>query len=100
MKHLTDDDVRHIATLARLEIQDEDLGTYGKELSAILTYIETLSEVDTSNIEPLISVTNTQNQLRDDVVWAEADIINPDELLATSPLPIIDNQIQTPSAHG
>lgn len=100
MKHLTDDDVRHIAKLARLEINDEDLSSYSKELTAILAYIDTLSEVDTSNVEPLTSVTNTQNQLREDIVRPDEESINPDILLQTSPLPIIDNQIQTPSAHG
>lgn len=91
--------VRHIAKLARLTISDEDIEKYAKELSSILQYIDMLSEVDTKNIEPTAQVTGQTNQLRKDEIY-ESPLATPDALLATSPLPVTEHQIQTPSAHG
>ena len=97
MANLSNDDVRHIAKLARLNIRDEELGKFSKELSAILAYVDLLQEVDTSNVEPTAQVTGLTNSFRDDVV--KENITSPEELLQCSPLPIIESQIQTPSAH-
>ena len=50
MSKLSHDDVRHIAKLARLNLADEDVSRFAKELSEILVYIDKLQEVDTSNV--------------------------------------------------
>lgn len=99
MTQLTPADVRHIATLARLTLSEEEVKKFTTELSGILQYIDQLSEADTDDIEPTAQVTGTNNRFREDTVWQHV-ITSPDELLATSPLPIVDHQIQTPSAHG
>ena len=98
MSKLTTDDVRHIAKLARLQISDDEVEKYSTELSAIMEYINMLSEVDTENVEPLATPVPMVNQFREDTVYPEP--FEGGDLLETSPLPIIDNQIQTPSAHG
>ena len=98
MTQLTKDQVRHIAKLARLRLTDDEVERFSKELTSILGYIETLTEVDTSTVEPTTNVTGLTNRFRDDVI--AKDTPTTDELLATSPLPIIEQQIQTPSAHG
>jgi aspartyl-tRNA(Asn)/glutamyl-tRNA(Gln) amidotransferase subunit C len=95
---LTSAQVRHIARLARLDIFDSEIEKYAKELSAILKYIDQLQEVDTEGIEPTAQVTGQSNIFREDVPGKSS--IDPDALLATSPLPIVEHQIQTPSAHG
>ena len=99
MPSLTPAQVRHIAKLARLNLDDAEVEKYAKELTNILGYIEMLQEVDTKGVEPTAQVTGRANVLRDDVIW-ETPIAEPDALLATSPLPIVEHQIQTPSAHG
>jgi len=98
MTKLTDDQVRHIAKLARLKLTDEEVKQFGPELTAILSYIDTLQQVDTSSVEPLKNVTGITNAFREDVVSSDGP--TPDELLDCSPLPKIEHQIQTPSAHG
>lgn len=98
MTKLTAAQVRHIAKLARLEIGDDEVETYAKELSAILSYIHQLSEVDTSTVQATAQVTGICNGMRRDEI--SQNPIDPQELLATSPLPIVDDQIETPSAHG
>lgn len=98
MTSLSSDDVRHIAKLCRLNIEDNQVETFAKELSSILGFIDTLKEVDTKGIEPTPQPTGITNALREDVICT--DSIDPKELLECSGLPIMGNQIQTPSAHG
>lgn len=98
MSALSHDDILHIAALARLHLTPEEAEKYGPQLSAILGYIDILQEVDTSNVKPTAQVTGQRNSLRNDEI-IESDITG-DALLECSPLPIIDHQIQTDSAHG
>ncbi|OGJ58341.1 hypothetical protein A2881_02580 [Candidatus Peribacteria bacterium RIFCSPHIGHO2_01_FULL_55_13] len=98
MTKLSATQVRHIAKLARLEIGDDEVEKYAKELSAILAYIDQLSEVDTSKVQATAQVTGIKNGMRPDVV--NSSPVDREALLATSPLPIVDDQIETPSAHG
>jgi aspartyl-tRNA(Asn)/glutamyl-tRNA(Gln) amidotransferase subunit C len=99
MSTLTHDEVRHIAKLARLTLTDGEVEKYAMELTKILSYIDQLKEVDTSNVEPTAQVTGQSHRLRTDEIYTEP-LATPDALLATSPLPIEDHQIETPSAHG
>jgi aspartyl-tRNA(Asn)/glutamyl-tRNA(Gln) amidotransferase subunit C len=98
MATLSDDDVRHIAKLCRLNLSDAEVKKFCKELTQILGFIDQLKEVDTSNTEVTAQVTGLTNQFREDEI--KTDGPDPKNLLENSPLPIIDNQIQTPSAHG
>ena len=98
MTTLTRDQVLHIAKLARLELKSEEVDKMTKELSSILGYIEMLSEVNTTSVQPTAQVTGLTNSLRDDVVRESTAL--PDSLLECSPLPISEHQIQAPHAHG
>ncbi|MBT4119594.1 MAG: Asp-tRNA(Asn)/Glu-tRNA(Gln) amidotransferase subunit GatC [Candidatus Peribacter sp.] len=98
MATLSNDDVRHIGKLCRLNLSDEEVKRLGPELSSILSFVDKLQEVDTSSVEPTPQPTGITNGFREDEVVADGP--TREELLATSPLPIVDNQIQTPSAHG
>ena len=98
MATLTADQVRHIAKLARLTLSDAEVEKFSTELTSILDYVDRLQEVDTKKVEPLKNVTGQKNAWREDSV--AADGTDPDALLECSPLPIVDRQIKTPSAHG
>ena len=98
MAKLSSDDVRHIAKLARLNISEDDVERFSKELTSILDYVDMLQEVDTKDTEPTAQVTGLSNAFREDTICETGP--EPDALLDTSPLPITENQIQTPSAHG
>lgn len=65
--HLTIDDVRHVADLARLHLTDEEMRLYAQQLSAILDYAERLQEVDTSDVPPTPYVLPLQNVMAEDV---------------------------------
>lgn len=45
-------DVRYVAGLARLELNEDELRTFGKQLDAILGYMEKISELEVDGIEP------------------------------------------------
>jgi len=98
MSQLTEEQVRHIAKLARLNFSDEEVKKFSKELTQILDYIEVLQEVDTSDVEVTAQITGLTNVSKGDDV--KCDGPESKELLGCSPLPIIENQIQTSSAHG
>lgn len=98
MMKLTTTDVLHIAKLCRLNLSDGEAEKFTKELSSILAFVEKLSEVDTKNVEPTPQPTGLTSVFRDDVITSEGP--SSDALLGTSPLTIVDHQIQTPSAHG
>jgi aspartyl-tRNA(Asn)/glutamyl-tRNA(Gln) amidotransferase subunit C len=98
MASLSDKDVRHIAKLARLRLTNDEVKRFAPELTSILGYIEMLQEVDTKNVEATAQVTGLTNSFRKDTI--QSPLASRDALLATSPLPIVDHQIETPSAHG
>lgn len=74
--NLTKDEIQHIASLARLELTAAELEKYGGQLSAILSYIDQLKEVDIKGIEPTAQVTGLENIWREDKIkdWDEEEI--------------------------
>ena len=65
---ITQKEVEHVAKLARLELSEDEKGTFTRQLSAILTYMDQLKTLDTSDVEPTMTVLPTENVLRDDEV--------------------------------
>jgi aspartyl-tRNA(Asn)/glutamyl-tRNA(Gln) amidotransferase subunit C len=81
------EDVLKVVALANLELTDAEVETYRGQLDDILTYIDKLSEIDTSNVEPMTQVVAASadgSTLRDDVV-VRSDVIS--EVLAGAPDP-------------
>lgn len=68
MTELTRDDVLKLARLARLDITEEEIESYRKELSAILDYVAQLDNVDVTGLEPTSQVTGLKNVMREDQV--------------------------------
>lgn len=63
-----DTTVKRIARLARIKITDAEAKGLEKELTGILQWVEQLSEVDTSNVEPMTRVVPIELKQRRDVV--------------------------------
>ena len=59
-------DVEHVAKLARLELSEADKEKFTVQLASILNYVETLSEIDTKNVAPMLSSSMAANFLRKD----------------------------------
>jgi len=63
---VTPDDVRHVASLARLGLNDEALQAYVAELNTILHHMDVLSRVDTEGVEPVAGIGAVGAPLRPD----------------------------------
>ncbi len=91
MADLTRDDVLKLARLARLDLSDEEIEQFSKELTAILHYVEQLQAVDVTGLEPTNQVTGLTNVTRKD------EVINygyaPKELLRNVP-EVLDDHIR------
>ena len=68
-------DIQHIANLARLELTEKELKTYGSQLSDVLSYIDQLQEVDVAGVEPTAQITGLENVFREDEIeeWDERE---------------------------
>lgn len=67
------EDVAYIAKLARLEFTPAQMEKLAIELNNIITYIDKLNELDTSNVEPLSHVTESVSPLREDRITPSLD---------------------------
>jgi aspartyl-tRNA(Asn)/glutamyl-tRNA(Gln) amidotransferase subunit C len=79
---VTIEDVRWVATLARLEFSPDEEERLGRELNRILEYMKKLDELDTEGVEPTAHVVPVAGVLRPD----EAEVFGGvEELLALAP---------------
>ena len=69
---INESDIEKIAQLAHLEISRAELLVFAPQITEIITYVEQLNEVDTSNIDPAIGgltpASEAPNASREDVV--------------------------------
>lgn len=63
---LTDEEVRKLAFLARLELSDEEVAVVRPQLGQILQFVEVLSSLDTENVEPMTTALDVNNRWRED----------------------------------
>lgn len=68
MTQITRDDVLHLAQLSSLELNDAEIDGLQTDLGNILGYVDQLSQLDTTGVEPTYQVTGLQNVWRDDNV--------------------------------
>ena len=64
---ITEEIVDHIAHLARLQFEGDSKQTIQQDMENIISFMDTLSEVDTEGVEPLIFMSDEVNVLREDV---------------------------------
>lgn len=74
--------VRHIGKLSRIELTDEQVSTFGPQLSAILEYFDKLSELNTDGVEPMVHAVELRNVLAEDT---PGESLTPDAALANAP---------------
>jgi aspartyl-tRNA(Asn)/glutamyl-tRNA(Gln) amidotransferase subunit C len=75
--------VKRIGRLARIRVEESEVGKYQGEINAILGFVEQLGEVNVEGVEPMTSVTPMQLRRRDDVV---TDGGYPEKVVANAPL--------------
>lgn len=70
---VTRKEVEHIADLARLQLNENELEEYTLQLNKILEYVEKLNELDTKNVKPLSHPIEGENVFRQDIVQPSVD---------------------------
>jgi len=63
---LSQEQIEHVAKLARLGLTEKEKEKFKKELSSILEFVEKLKEVDTSKVEPMAHAVGLENVMRED----------------------------------
>jgi aspartyl-tRNA(Asn)/glutamyl-tRNA(Gln) amidotransferase subunit C len=76
------EEVRHIAQLARLELNPEAVGPIVRQMNDILIYMEKLNKLDTGGVEPTSHALHLANVFREDQVQSSLPL---EEALANAP---------------
>ena len=79
---ITREEVEHAAYLARLALSEQEKSTLQEQLSAILDYMRTINELDTSDIHPTAQVIPLRNVMRPDEVKPS---LSREDVLANAP---------------
>ena len=80
--HITADDVRHVARLARLSLTEEEVELFTSQLGAVLDHAEDVEALDTAGVPPTAHPLHLSNVLREDDPAPRADR---DEVLGSAP---------------
>ena len=72
-----------IASLAKLELTDQEIKEYTKDLTNILKWMEELKEVDVSNVQPVTSVTKNELYEREDIAYKNT--VEQEQILLNAP---------------
>lgn len=79
---ISDELVRYLESLARIELSDEERGACETDLQSILSYMDTLNELNTDDVQPLSHAFDVSNVMREDEV---RNGNNRDAILANAP---------------
>ena len=63
---ITPEEVRYVATLARLSLSEAEVEKTTLQLDTILSYVEKLDELDTSSVQPTTHALALRNAFRED----------------------------------
>ncbi len=86
----TQDQVRHVAKLARLHLSEDEVQMYQSQLSGIFGYIDKLSQIDVSSVSTPSHASRDMMHLRTDTINTD---YNPQQLIACTEQEIIGDHI-------
>lgn len=81
-RKITEDDVRHVARLARLDVTDDEVELFTGQLEAVLEHAQDVEALDVDGVPPTAHPLPLKNVFRDDVARPSLDR---DEVLAMAP---------------
>jgi len=82
---IREEDVRRIASLARLRLRDDETRAMAADLSRILEYVDKLSTLDTTSVEPTSHVVAVSGAWRDDTIAERDEALAAEEAVANAP---------------
>jgi aspartyl-tRNA(Asn)/glutamyl-tRNA(Gln) amidotransferase subunit C len=93
MTRISEEQVKHVAHLARLAITEDEAKKFTTQLDAIIGFAEQLNELDTSNVEATSHVLDMKNVMRED---KPVEGLPREEVLKNAP-DKQDGQVRVPS---
>ncbi len=82
MDKLTKEEVLHVANLAKIEVEENEIEMYQYKLKEILTEIDKINEVVNYDEELMISPTTHNTSLREDI---PGEMLNPKDVVSNAP---------------
>lgn len=79
---ITKETIEHVANLARLNLTEQEKEKLTIEMESIISYVDKLNELDTTNVNPSSHVLPLQNVFREDVTIKSYDR---DKILSNAP---------------
>jgi len=73
---ITDEMIDYIGILSKLDLSEKEREQAKSDMCKMLDYFDTMNELDTSDVEPLSHVFNTQNVFRNDELANSSECIN------------------------
>ena len=94
---ITEDTIKHVATLSRLEIDEKDIGKVTEQMSSIINMADQLSEVNTDGVKETVQVVDRDTVFREDKPehWQDrAELMKnvPDQANGFIKVPVIINK--------
>ena len=93
---LTQEEVRHVALLARIALTDEQVETLQTELNSIFDHIDQIAQLELGDVEPMVHSIPLVNSMREDI---PVQGLNHDRALMNAPARE-DNAILIPRIIG
>jgi aspartyl-tRNA(Asn)/glutamyl-tRNA(Gln) amidotransferase subunit C len=95
-ERLTRDDAAYVARLARIDLSDDELDLYARQLAVVLDHAAQVAAIDTDGVEPTAHPLPLKNVVRPDVARPPLDR---DEVLSQAPT-VEDGRFQVPKILG
>lgn len=86
------DEVRHLAALSEINLNDDELTSLTTDIDNIVDYINQLDELDTDNVGPTFQLTGLHNIWREDTIEPQ---LPREKLLELAPA-AENNQVKVP----
>lgn len=81
MQKIDENSIRHIASLSKINLKNEEISIISEQIDQFLGYVEQLNNID-ENIEPLDNLTKNTNRLREDEI---KDFKNKEKIISNTP---------------
>lgn len=79
---ITDEEILHVAHLARLELDKDAIARFSAQIGTVLEYVDQLQQVDTEGVVPTSHAISLNNAFRED---EEKEHLDPEAALANAP---------------
>lgn len=75
---ITKEDVKHIASIAMLKFPEEDVDIFTEKFGEVISFIDTIKEANTDNVEPTYQINDDTQHLKD---HEETQVLTREEVL-------------------